>query len=89
MDERLNVHHEMNRKVSNIEKLGNGITWECMPKMIQETGQKVVGFKRKEGLNPGFNRHEEEIAQYEKGIVKYLREIARVGHANEKRRLID
>jgi len=34
--------------------------------MIQETGQQVVGFKKKEGLNPCFNGHEEEIAQYKK-----------------------
>ena len=56
---RMNFQHEMNRKLSNKEKLGNGITWECMSKMIQETG-----FRRKECLNPCFNGHEEEIAQY-------------------------
>ena len=35
---RMNFQHEMNRKLSNEEKLGNGITWEYMSKMIQETG---------------------------------------------------
>ena len=59
---RMNFQHEMNRKLSIKERLGNGITWKCMSKMIQETEQQVVGFKRKEGLNPCFNRHEEEIA---------------------------
>ena len=48
----MNFQHEMNRKISNKEKLGNGITWECRSKMIEETGHQVVGFKRKEGLNP-------------------------------------
>ena len=86
---RMNFQHEMNRQLSNKEKLGNGITWECMSRMIQETGQEVVGFERKEGLNQCFNGHEEEIAQYKKGIMEYSREIARVGNDNEERRLID
>ena len=86
---RMKFQHEMNRQLSNKEKLGTGITWECMSKMIQETGQQVVGFKRKEGLNPCFNGHEEEIAKYKQGIMEYSREIVRVGNANEKRRLID
>jgi len=47
----------------------------------------VVGFKQKEGLNPCFNGHEEEIAQYKKGVMEYSRKIARVGNANEKERL--
>jgi len=47
----------------------------------------VVGFKKKEGLNPCFNGHEEEIAQYKKGIMEYSRKIARVGNANKKERL--
>ena len=36
---RMNFQNEMNRKVSSKEKLGNGITWECLAKMMQETGQ--------------------------------------------------
>ena len=78
----------MNRKPSGKEKLGNGITWECLAKMIQETGQQVVGFKNKEGLNPCFNGPVEDIAQHKKGIMEYSRKIARVGNANEKERLI-
>jgi len=85
---RMNFQNEMNRKLICREKLGNGITWECLAKMIQETGQQVVGFKKKESLNRCFNWHEEEIAQYKKGIMEYSRKIARVGNANEKERLI-
>ena len=84
----MNFQNEMNRKLSSKEKLGCGITWKCLAKMIQETGQQVVGFKKKEGLNPCFNGHEEEIAQYKKGIMEYSRKIARVGNANDKERLI-
>ena len=33
---RMNFQHKMNRELSNKEKLGNGIAWECMSsKMTQ------------------------------------------------------
>ena len=83
---RMNIQNEMTRKLGSKEKLANGITWECLAKMIQETGQQVVGAKKKEGLNPYFNGHEEGIAQYKKGIMEYSRKIARVGDTNEKKR---
>ena len=55
--------------------------------MIQETGQQLLGFIKKEGQNPCFNGHEEEISQYKKGIMEYSSKIARVGNENEKERL--
>ena len=55
---RMNFQNEMNRKPSSKEKLGNGITLECLAKMIQEAGQQVVGFRKKKGLNPCVNAHE-------------------------------
>ena len=76
----------MNRKLGTNDKSGNGITWECMAKMTQETGERVVGFKKKVGLNPCFDGNEEEIVEYKKSIMEYSREIARVGNANEKGR---
>ena len=45
----MNFQNEMNSKLSSKEKLGNGITWECLAKIIQKTVQKVVGFKTERG----------------------------------------
>ena len=59
-----------------------------MAKMIQETREQIVRFKKKEGLNQCFDGHEEEIAQYKKSIMEYSREIARVRNAYEKGRLV-
>ena len=36
----MNFQNEMNRQLISKEKLGIGITWECLAKMIQETGQQ-------------------------------------------------
>ena len=81
----MNFQNEMNRKLSSKEKLGNGITWECLAKMAQETGQQVVGFKKKEGLNPCFNGHEEEIAQYIKVLWNTQDKLQEKGMPMKKR----
>ena len=78
----------MNRKLDINNYSENGITWECLATVIQETGQQIVRFKETEGLNPYCNRYEEEIVPYKQNIMEYSREIARAGDAKEKERLI-
>ena len=41
-----------------------------MAKMVQETGQQVVGFTKHPCLIPCFNGHEEEKAQSKKSIME-------------------
>ena len=60
----MNFQNEMNRKLDISSNSENGIAWECLATVIKETGQQIVGFKEKEGLNPCFDGYEEEIVQY-------------------------
>ena len=86
----MNFQNEMKRKLDVNNNSENGITWECLAMVIQETGKQIVSFKEKEGLNPCFDGHGEEVVQYQykNSIMEYSGQIARAGNASEKGRLL-